>query len=216
MTWWETVGELLLPCECAGCGRAGAVLCARCRHALREPPHLVRRPRDIGTPVWALGDYTRMRRRLIISMKEYNNVAVRAHLGAVLAAGMDYLRARGDLPWQLHLVPAPTRARSARQRGGDPVLHMCQAAARVGEALHVVPCVSLDSRSADQTHLGAYDRWSNTHGSVRVAASAQLQGRDVIIVDDVVTTGATLAATTAALRVHGAVVRGAVVLADAH
>lgn len=220
MGWATAMAELVIPQSCAGCGAAGDVLCAACRRALREPPHLVTRRRDIGMPVFALGEYTALRRRLIIAMKEYSNQAVRGHVGAVVAAGLRHLQARGDIPHSVALVPAPTRPRSARLRGGDPVLHMCQSAAATvaplrGCDLRVEPVLRTHSQAADQSELAADERWSNMRGAVALRAGHRLRGVSVVVVDDVVTTGATLAASAAVLRGAGAVVRAGLVLADA-
>lgn len=172
--------------------------------------------------VFALGDYTRMRRSIIIQMKEYNNQAVRPYVGAVVAAGLRHLHARGELPHEFCLVPAPTRQRSARLRGGDPVTHVCKAAAYGlsmvrGFDVTTVPALRTRSSAADQSHLDAEERWLNMRGSVRLLPRAYqaLKGRNVVVVDDVVTTGATLAASVAVLRAGGALVRAGLVLADA-
>ncbi len=215
------LGELFIPRACAGCGAAGVVLCGVCQQHLREVPHPIARRRALGAPVWALGGYTRVRRNLIIQMKEYNNLAVRPWVGAVVAAGVEYLQARGELPAELILVPAPTRARSARLRGGDPILHLCQAAARTlssrpGIDVDVAACLRLRPQVADQSLLDAEARWHNMRGAVQLRGPAgAVCGRDVVLVDDVATTGATLAASFGVLRAAGARPRAGLVLADA-
>ncbi|QPK79690.1 ComF family protein [Corynebacterium lizhenjunii] len=213
-------GELLLPVSCAGCRAPGQVLCARCQERLRAVPQpIARRSRDIGMPVWGLGPYDAVRRSLVIAMKEYNNLPVRAHIGAVLAAAVSYLQARGELPYHLVLVPAPTRRRSARQRGGDPVLHWCQHAAALLEQVEVAALLELQHGVADQSELGAEQRWFNMRGAVRLRGGAQSlepwRGRQLVLVDDVVTSGATLAASARCLRGAGGLVRAGITLADA-
>src|SRR5699024_1916865 len=122
--------ELLLPRACAGCSFPGVVLCDSCREELREPPRRVYRRVLIDVPVFSLGSYSEVRRNIIIAMKEYNNRAVRPYVGAVLHAGLEYLIARGDIPTEMVLVPAPTRRKSAALRGGDPVVDLCRATGR--------------------------------------------------------------------------------------
>ena len=66
-------------------------------------------------------------------------------------------------------------------------------------------------RVADQSGLDAAGRSANLAGALR--ASSDLSGVPVVVVDDVVTTGATLVEAARALRDAGALVRGAAVVA---
>lgn len=211
--------ELFLPRPCAGCGgetTAGGVLCGECQDHLRQVPRRVERPQPLGFPAWALGPYSDTRRGVIIAMKERGHQAVRAHLGAVLAAGIDYLRSRGDIPEAAVLVPAPTRASSARRRGGDPVAAVCQAASARLPGWGVVDALSTAESTADQAQLSAVERADNMRKAVLLRPGArELVGRSVLLVDDVITTGATLRASAARVWAVGGDVAGAIVLADA-
>lgn len=206
------LGELIFPRACAGCGAPGEVLCPPCRDHLRQPPYMVARPRLLGAPVYALGPYSDIRRRIIIGMKERGNRPVREYVGAVFAAGLAHLSARGDIPREYTLVPAPTRPRSARARGGDPVSAVCHAAAQ-HQRVGVCAALTMGQSTADQSELNAQDRWANLQGRVRVRAPIA-QG-PALLADDVITTGATLAASIAALQATGVAVCGALVFADA-
>lgn len=158
-------------------------------------------------PVFALGPYADPHRGVILAMKEHNNITVRRHVGAVLAAALQYLEARGEIPSGTHLVPAPTRATSARSRGGDPVTAICRAA-----QYPTHPVLQLAENTPDQGSLDESGRRRNLQGMVSISA---VPTRPVIVVDDVVTTGATLQASVEKLLVHGADVRACLVLAAA-
>lgn len=221
-------GELLLPVSCAGCDVPGYRLCPRCRAHLASPPRLIRRALDVGAPIWALGPYSQVRRNLIVAMKELNNQWVRPHLGAVYAAGLEYLSAQGELPAHLTVIPAPTRARSARRRGGDPMLHIAQAVAESSRGrIQLNNAVKVSPHAPDQSGLSASERAVNMRTAVQlrgIGKRGRLDAsrdtipdalRDAVVLDDVVTTGATLAATVARLRAAGWRVRGCLVLAEA-
>lgn len=199
--------ELLLPRACAGCRHPGAVLCRECQESLREVPQQVYRTSLIDVPVFSLGAYSELRRNIIIAMKEYNNRAVRPYVGAVVHAGLRYLIARGNIPDDVVLVPAPTRAKSASLRGGDPVLHVCQAT-----GMNVHNCVRIFRGAADQSTLSAEARRDNMRRSVELFTP--VVKAPLILIDDVMTTGSTLSATVEVLRGAGAEVAGALVFAD--
>lgn len=177
--------ELLLPRRCAGCRAVGEVLCPECRAAFQTPPQRVTTVVDTHVPVFALGPYDERRASVIVAMKERNNLAVRGVLGAVLAAGIRTLQARGDLPETMTLVPAPTKARNARLRGGDHVTGLGRASG------FPVDAVLRHGRVRDSATLNARSRRRNLAGQVELRARPT---GPVLLIDDVVTTGATLAA----------------------
>lgn len=200
--------ELLLPRRCAGCGAPGEVLCARCRTELAAPPHRVSPRVEPGVPVWALGPYSETRRSVILAMKERGDRTVRRWVGAVLAAAVATLTARGEVGEHPVLVPAPTAARSARLRGGDPVTDACRATGLPTAA------VLVHARGVrDSVGLSPAARRANLAGRVRLRGP--VPAGELVLVDDVVTTGATLAAACAKLTVAGAHVRGALAFAAA-
>ena len=219
------LSELIFPVHCAGCRQPGYVLCPRCQQHLRQPPQRISRREPIGVPLYSFGPYSELRRNIIVAMKEYHNRELRPPIAAVLAAGLEYLAARGEIGGHCTLVPAPTRASSARRRGGDPVMQLCQLAGestrgRPGIRLEVAPVLEISPRAADQSGLDAVARRRNMARAVRPRrpdywAQQLSAGPEVVLVDDVVTTGATLAASVAALHALGAQVRAAVVFAAA-
>lgn len=194
--------ELLFPKSCAGCGAAGVSLCTSCQEELRRVPHRVSCTVDPRVPVWALSPYAGVHRQLVISMKERGRRDACAYVGAAVRAAVDFLAARGELPFavDLTLVPAPTRARSARLRGGDTVTAVC-----VSSGLSTVPCVQHRSSVQDSVGLDAAARRRNLAEGVDLL---QVPPSPVLLVDDVVTTGATVEATCAVLFSAGVEVSG--------
>ncbi|MEU6748450.1 phosphoribosyltransferase family protein [Spirillospora sp. NPDC046719] len=115
------------------------------------------------------------------------------------------------------IVWVPSRRGAARRRGHDP---MRQAVAVAVHRLRAggVPVVALGGlrqcrRVADQAGLGAKARRENLNGALEAVARAPLAGRRVVLVDDVVTTGASLAEAARALREAGADVAAAATVA---
>ncbi len=168
-------------------------------------------------PVWTLTDCTGDIRRAIIAWKDRG----RADLTVVLERAMAHQarqvavalsRMAGGRP--LLVVPAPSTPASRRRRGGNLVDSLAQGVA-TGLGAGGVPAEvarALDrSRGGDQVGLGARDRARNLAGSLRVPdrRAPRLAGRVAVLVDDVLTTGATFAASRRALeRVGCSVVAG--------
>lgn len=215
--------DLVLPSECGGCRAPGTGWCPGCAEALDAEP-LALRPRVPGVPpAWATGVYAGPRRHAVIAAKERGRRDLAAPLGAALAAAVAHLRVWGELdPPELAplvLVPAPSRAAAARRRGGDPVVRMVRACAALLDAAnrHERVTVWAGLRSGrgvrDSVGLRAAERTANLHGRVLVTASAPSPGATVLLVDDVLTTGATAAASTAALAATGVTVSAVLVVA---
>jgi len=180
---------------------------------------------DPGVPVWALGPYSGPRRGAIIAAKERGRRDLADPIGLALARGIVTLRRWGELPASasLCLAPAPSRPRAARSRGGDPVLRAVRAAARaVGDGCGVCPALSMRRGVRDSVGLSAAARQENLAGRIRVSASAQQDlfaaGRApgaVVLIDDVVTTGATATESVRAFATVGVRVAAVLVVAAA-
>jgi predicted amidophosphoribosyltransferase len=108
------------------------------------------------------------------------------------------------------LVPVPSAPATVRARGHDHALRLAQAAGRAAR-LPVAPVLQHRRPVSDQAGLGAAARAANLAGAF--GAVGGLTGRPVIVVDDVVTTGATLLEAARALATAGARVHGLAVVA---
>ena len=216
------VGDLAVPLICGGCGRPDTGWCPRCAAALVDAPRAVRPRLELGVPAWSVGRYDGPLRAAILALKEHGRRDLVPILGDALASALVVLADWGEVPGSgaLVLVPAPTRAASARRRGGDPVtLTAASAAGRLGERVHVAPLLASGHFTRDSAGLSAGARSSNLAGAVTLAGRPARAMRDsravTVLVDDVLTTGATAAASVRVLRRAGVEVAAVVVLANA-
>ncbi|AYY12065.1 ComF family protein [Actinobacteria bacterium YIM 96077] len=228
--------DLLFGTECAGCGSEGVTICADCRDELIGPATLRELAGDGDVPVTAAAAYSGVAGSVIIEHKERGRLALSRPLGEALsvaitasleAHGCDHGPghrpggAPGPAGHEVVLVPVPSRRRTVRARGHDPVLRVARRAAsilrRAGVDAAVIPALRHVSRVADQAGLGRVAREHNVHGSMTMRRSAHrlLLGRCIVLVDDVVTTGATLRECARVMCAHGAPACSASVIAVA-
>lgn len=205
--------DLVLPLQCGGCGAPATRWCSACATELvvkSDEPHVLKPRVDPQAPVFALGSYAGARRQAILAMKEHGRRDLVAPLARALAIGVHRLLCWGMIDTPLTIVPAPTRRSAARERGGDPVTRMARVAVAGHPDITVVQALRLRALARDSVGLGTSARERNITG--RVVLRGRL-GTEVLIVDDIVTTGTTARESVRVLR--GAGVRVAAVLAVA-
>jgi predicted amidophosphoribosyltransferase len=219
-------GELAFGSVCAGCENEPGLLCSACRNAVNRPARLV--PVDLGrrrvVPVAAVAEYAGPARGIVVSHKERARLGLARPLGGALATSVAAILESavgcprcGDRA--VALVPVPSTRGAVRRRGHDPLVRASRRAAvllrRVGYGCSVTPVLRHRRAVADQAGLDAAARRANLASAlaVRPVGLRLLAGRCVVLVDDVVTTGATLAEATRALRAAGIEPCGAAVIA---
>lgn len=228
--------DLVLPrsCPCAGpsSARSSRSVCPACHQLLTggAQARVVRPyPTPPGLPECAAAlVYGGSIRRLLIAYKERGRRDLAPVLAIALWQAVLALLALLDLrgsersPSRLLLVPVPASRAAFRARGVDHVAALLQALTRrhrhdIGRPVSWAPLLEPTRRVADQAGLNAADRRVNLAGSLRIrtgGGSRATRGSPlVVIVDDVLTTGATVAEAARALRVGGVRPGGAAVIA---
>lgn len=226
--------DLFLGSTCAVCCLPGRVLCHGCRLALPRkaaPCWPSPTPRGLALPV-AAGAYDGPLKLLVNAHKEQHRFALAGPLGELLAASVLHHAGpppsqgspRGPTLREVLLVPVPSRATVVRRRGHDPLLRITRRAAASLRGLGIEAAVAGLLRSVraaeDQSGLGAADRARNLAGSMacprgRARGVLDRHGQPalVVVVDDVITTGATVREAQRALEESGVEVSGIAVVA---
>lgn len=226
--------ELVFGSVCAGCGSEPGLICAKCRDRLYGSGPTVRPlSAEPGSPaVAAAASYGDAAREIILAHKERGRLGLARPLGEALAVAVAALlegspsgdggaQRTGDAVMRTALVPVPSTRRAVRRRGHDAVARMTRHAARVlrrGGLDCTVVCALRHRRDVvDQSGLSVPQRAENLAGAltVRRGTGRLLPGCAVVVVDDIVTTGATLREARRALHESGYRPSGAAVVAAA-
>jgi predicted amidophosphoribosyltransferase len=195
--------EIIFPSRCLGCRLLGLEICSACRRDWH--PHIYRQ--WIGAPsafpIYSAVIYSPTASKVLLAAKE-NNLAIADQLIlSALTHAMEYFQREigGDF-----LVPIPSRKTVARSRGRQFISVLGNKLSEKSE-LSIYENLYHARRVRDQSSLDAKTRARNLHGAMK--SLIFLSGR-AIVIDDLVTTGATLHEAVRALREVGVEVAGCV------
>ena len=204
--------DLLLGAACPGCGRSARALCATCSASVAPRPRIVR---TSPVAVAASGEHDGVLRLAIVAWKEEGMASLLRPLAHLLAASVVEVSGGSSAPFVL--VPVPTSRRSRLVRGADVVDQLAREAADLlrgaGTDVTARQALRVARRTADQSGLGARERARNLAGAFAFRPKVGLAERDVVVVDDIVTTGATIGEAVRALTAAGHRPRAAAAIA---
>ena len=223
MGWSDDLHDLVWGTCCAGCTRPGRQLCRGCRTLLARSAPVTRVVSGTAVEIacTAGAAYDDLLERLVPAWKNDGHTGLTRPLAARLAVALDQAASGGGEVW---LVPVPSRPETLVKRGFSPPLLLARTLLRrrVRRPLLAVGAVVAPGGGGDQIGLGRRDRQRNLDNTLRAGDGellgqlriASRRGASILVVDDVVTTGATLAETARALSAAGGTVSGAAVVAD--
>ncbi len=195
--------ELLLPRSCLACGLAGSSWCRECLAVELNP--VLHRPDPCPTALprlAAAASYSGSVRSAVLAAKEHDRRELDRPLGLLLAAAIGLLlasepaAARSDPVW---VIPVPASPAAIRARGRDHLADWTQWTVRALQAENIaarrVPALRRRPGGVDSVGLDAGQRVDNLDGAFVLRRIGRPPPRArVVVVDDIVTTGATLAA----------------------
>jgi len=228
--WWRrlrnTLLDLLFPPRCAGCGQSGYLWCSACQagvQVIRDPicPRCGRPQQAAGlcpqcsrSPLQLDGIRSAVLfegplRQAVHHLKYSGRISLAEPLGEFLRA---HWRTR-PLPASM-LVPVPLHVSRQRERGYNQSTLLAQQLSSANGLPVVEAALKRVRATAPQVTLNAVERKTNVRSAFEACADL-VYGQQVLLVDDVCTTGATLEACGIALREAGAVSVWAITLARA-
>lgn len=199
----KSLEELIFPARCLGCGVLGIEICIECRRywcpriirtVSRQAPHF---------PIFSALPYSSVAGKVLLAAKENGIAAADALLSEALIFALTYCLDESPATF---LVPIPSRKKVARIRGRQFISAISQNAGEftstpIHELLRHVRNVK------DQSTLDAKARSINVDGAL---ICLKFIHGNAVLIDDLVTTGATLHEAARALRAEGIPVAAAV------
>jgi predicted amidophosphoribosyltransferase len=208
----KNMAELIFPSRCIGCSQLGISICSLCRKSWH--PHIYHRDLSILSqtyPVVSAVKYSPIASKVLLSAKESGQSAADQLLISAISHALTFFAKKygtGDL------VGIPSRKSATRKRGRNFMVEITKSVAKA-ESIKALDILQHTRSVRDQSQLDSEQRSRNIAGALTASKnSSKLDSHGntgpLIIVDDLITTGATLAEAIRALRTAGYAVIGAV------
>ena len=193
---WHRTVEIILPARCVGCGTTGTYLCGRCVQSATQALPRVGNAAALDSVVSPFA-YVGVARTAVHRLKYGDLRAIAPLMAGPMARALDSVR-HVDV-----LVPVPLHPKRLRERGYNQAgLLAKEIALLIGLAVNerLLSRATQSGHQVDAPSRAA--RIANVAGAFQ--ASSGVEGLDILLVDDVITTGATLSAVARALKQRGA------------
>lgn len=201
----DSVLHLFFPHVCTGCGtdilNKDAALCMRCVEALPETQFEIHANNPAEKTFWgrlplaaasAQFYFTKesLIQHLMHQLKYKGNREVGLQLGRIMG---EQLKKSGRFSVNA-LIPLPLFPAKERRRGYNQATVLCEGMAEVLQVPVLDKVITRPQHTETQTKKGRIERWKNMEGKFVLANPAAIENKHILLVDDVITTGATLEA----------------------
>lgn len=203
----SSLSEIIFPSRCIGCSRLGISICSECRRQWH--PHIYHRAiiaNSESFPVVSAIQYSPIASRVLLSAKEGQIKAADELIIHGLNHSLKYFINKYGYGTLIYI---PSRKSATRKRGRNFLHEITADVARVAGLPTSSPLIHI-RKVKDQSQLNSSQRAANLSGAFSVPESLGNTGGKVIVIDDLITTGATLTEAIRALRTAGFAVLGAV------
>ena len=212
MDFLSHLNELIFPSRCISCGVMGISLCSQCRRGwnlhryITNVQHENRRVLKVVSSV----AYSQIAQKILLAAKESHIKKADFLLGEAIEHSIKYILRNEIIDC---LIPIPSRASATRTRGRQFVESITEIPSQ-NLSIPIAPILAHQRKVRDQTGLSHDQRWNNLQGAFVVSTKQGAHGK-ALLIDDLVTTGATLNEAAHTLRYAGIEVIGAVTAAVA-
>lgn len=196
--------SLIYPTQCLGCYKGSSSLCDDCALYWTYQPSIVQK---IPFPMYAIAPYSMEVSRVVLLAKENGNVQAQSMLATAIAQSLASATPQNFK--ECFLVPIPSKRSSIRRRGEKFLIPILSEVTKIMSSksethYSVAEILEIQRSVRDQSGLTSKERVANMKSAYRVKLPVKSEknfaANPVIIVDDVITTGSTMASAYRALK----------------